>query len=234
MGRPARFSKDGILDAALALVSQGGPGAATVNALAAAVGAPVGSIYHRFRSRDLVLAALWLRTVQRFQRGFLDALAGQDVAAAAAAAALHTVRWSRQHPEQARVLLLYRREDLAARWPHELGADLADLNVGVEAALRSWTTRRYGDATPAQVRRATFAVVDVPYAATRRHLLAGEPPPPELDDLVAAACRCLLTDEPPPAAPPATAPQHQIPAPSATAADPSRAHDRDQASPSRT
>ncbi|MGH3881969.1 MAG: hypothetical protein ACRDSG_07670 [Pseudonocardiaceae bacterium] len=41
----------------------------------------------------------------------------------------------------------------------------------------------------------SLAIIDVPYAATRRHLLAGEVPPLELDDLVAATCRFLLDEE---------------------------------------
>jgi len=118
-----------------------------------------------------------------------------DLQTAAVDTALHTVRWSREHPDQSRVLLLYRREDLAARWPAELGTQLGSLDADVAAALRSYATRRYGREEPTLLRRVTLALLDLPYAATRRHLLAGEPPPPELDDLVAAACRCLLADE---------------------------------------
>ncbi|MGH3550975.1 MAG: TetR/AcrR family transcriptional regulator [Pseudonocardiaceae bacterium] len=195
MGRQAKFSEEGILDATLRLVSARGPAAATISALGELLGAPVGSIYHRFASRDLVLAALWLRTVHRFQEGFLTALAGKNLQSAAVDTALHTVRWSREDPDQARVLLLYRREDLAARWPVELGTQLASLNAALATALRSYATRLYGRDESVLVRRVTLALVDLPYAATRRHLLAGEPPPPELDDLVAAACRCLLADE---------------------------------------
>ncbi len=142
-------------------------------------------------SRDLLLATLWLRTVRRFQQDYLAALAGDDLPRAALDAALHTMRWSRQHLIDARVLLLYRQEDLATRWPTELGAQLDALDADVARALRSYTTRRFGDDGPALLRRVTLALVDVPYAAAR-HLLAGEPPPPELDDLVAATCRCLL------------------------------------------
>lgn len=192
MGRRAMFSEERILDATLRLVSSGGPSAVTISALGEALTASVGSIYYRFRSRDLVLAGLWLRTVERFQRGFLDALGDDDVQAGAVRAALHTVAWSREHPEEARVLLLYRREDLATRWPAELGAQLAELNADVTAALRSYAVRRYRTDGPAVLRRVTLALVDLPYAATRRHLLAAEPSPPELEGLVVTACRCLL------------------------------------------
>ncbi|MEJ7734392.1 MAG: TetR family transcriptional regulator [Polyangiaceae bacterium] len=47
-GRPAKFDREELLDAALALVAEGGPAALTLAALARAAGAPTGSIYHRF------------------------------------------------------------------------------------------------------------------------------------------------------------------------------------------
>jgi AcrR family transcriptional regulator len=192
MGRPAKFTEDQMLDATLRLVARGGPGAATVAGLAQALDAPVGSIYHRFRSRDLLLGRLWVRTVRRFQRGFLDALAAGDPDAAALAAARHVVAWTREHLDEAQVLLLYRREDLAARWPPDLAGELSDLNAEVESALAAHARRRYGEAGPDALQRVVFALVDVPYAAGRRHLLAGRPPPPSVDELVAATCRVAL------------------------------------------
>ncbi len=72
------------------------------------------------------------------------------------------------------------------------GDELANLNVGVEQALRAYTRRRFGRTTEQALQRVTFALVDVPYAATRRHLLAGEPPPTDVDDLVTQVCACVL------------------------------------------
>lgn len=196
MARPAKFDEEQILDAALHLVTEGGPGAATIGAIAERMKAPSGSIYHRFQSRDLLLARLWIRTIKRFQRGFLEALAADDLDEAAIGAALHNVRWLREHLAEARVLLLYRREDLAARWPDALGDELAVLNATVETALRDHARRRFGESGGAAdreaLRRVVFALVDVPYAAGRRHVLAAEPPPPSLDDLVTETCRSVL------------------------------------------
>ena len=193
MPRPAKFTEGQILDATMRLIADGGPGAATVNGIAELLGASVGSIYHRFRSHDLLLARLWIRTIKRFQRGFLDALAVDDLDRAALGAAQYNVDWPREHLDEARVLLRYRREELAERWPEELGEELATINAEVFAAMRDHAVRRYGqDADAAAVRRVVFALVDVPYAAGRRHLIAGEPPPPWIDDLVAATCRCVL------------------------------------------
>jgi len=188
MGRRPKFDAEQILDTAVSLIAEGGPGRATVATIAARLGAPTASLYHRFASRDLLLARLWIRTVRRAQAGFVTALAADD----ARAAALHIPRWSREHLAEATVLLLYRREDLAARWPDELGAELAGLNRGIAAALEDFTRRRFGRASPDDLQVVTFALVDVPYAAVRRYLLAGRTPPPAVDELVAKTCACLL------------------------------------------
>lgn len=82
-----------------------------------ATGAPSGSVYHRFGSRDLLLAKLWVRTVTRFQAGFLSALDDDDLDEAAIGAALHVVRWAREHPHESTVLLMHRRSQLATDWP---------------------------------------------------------------------------------------------------------------------
>lgn len=193
MPRPAKFGEDQILDAAMRLVSKGGPSAATISGIAGLLDAPVGSIYHRFGSRDLLLARLWIRTIKSFQRGFIEALEAEDIDEAALGAALYNVDWTRHHLEEARVMLLYRAEDLAEKWSDELGEELSTLNAGVVAAITAHARRRYGEDTDAEaVRRVVFALVDVPYAAGRRHLIAGDPPPPFIDDLVTQTLRCVL------------------------------------------
>lgn len=198
MPRPAKFDEEQILDAAMRLVAEGGPDAATISRIAGMLDAPVGSIYHRFGSRDLLLARLWIRTIKRFQVGFLEALQAEDVDEAAFGAALYNVDWTRRHLQEAQVLLLYRREDLAEKWPDELGEELSTLNANVVAAVTDHARRRYGkDTDAAAVRRVVFALVDVPYAAGRRHLIAGEPPPPEVDDLVTETLGCILGASPP-------------------------------------
>jgi AcrR family transcriptional regulator len=185
VGRPAKFSEDQILDAALAIVASGGPTAVTMAAIAARLGAPVGSLYHRFGSRDLLLATLWMRGVRRFQHGFTAALTAGD----AEAAALHTPGWCREHPAEAAMLLLHRREDLTARWPAELGDDLEGLNAQASAALTA-----FGAGHPDLDReRLIFAVIDVPYGAVRRYLLERRSPPALVDELIVTTCRAVLS-----------------------------------------
>jgi AcrR family transcriptional regulator len=192
VGRPARFDSEEILDAAIQLIAERGLGQTTVSEIARRLGAPTGSIYHRFESKDLLLAHLWMRTVRRAQAGFLRALGGDDLEAAARDAALHMLHWSREHRAEASLLLLHRAEDLAHRWPEELGEEASSVNDEMREAVRGFTRRRFGRLTPLRLQAVTFALVDVPYAACRRYLLAGQDPPPSLDGLVVLTCECTL------------------------------------------
>lgn len=193
MGRPAKYTSDDILDTAAALVAKGGPGMATVAAIAARLDAPSGSLYHRFASRDLLVAHLWIRLVKEAQGGFVEALGLDDLDEAAVQASLHIPRWSRENLAKAQVLLLHRRSDLVERWPDELGDELSGLNDGIAAAMTSYTRRRFGTTSQRARRAVSFALVDVPYAAVRSYLHAGVAPPKHVDELVLRTCKCILT-----------------------------------------
>jgi hypothetical protein len=138
------------------------------------------------------LARLWLRTARRAQEGFIAALSQDDIQKAAVDAALQVPRWSRSNLDDACVLILYRREQLAKQWPDELGQDLKTLNAPLKAATRSYIRRRFGSVTKANIDVTAFALVDVPLGAVRRFLVTGKPPPLAVDDLVARTCRCIL------------------------------------------
>jgi AcrR family transcriptional regulator len=189
MARPARFTDQDLLAAATQVAAAGGPGAATIGAIAKAAGAPTGSLYHRFPSRDALLGTLWLDLVGRFQAGWIEALEQGDTEAAA----LHTPAWVREHPTEARLLLLYRREDfLAGDWPPDLAERAAHVNDRAGAVLRAFTRAELGDDLPVNVRRVRFALVEIPYAAVRPYVAARQPPPPDLDALVLTASQAVL------------------------------------------
>lgn len=190
MSRPRRHDDDRVLDATRELLLERGPRATSIRAIAARSGAPSGSLYHRFGSRDGIVAEAWTRAVRRFQVGFLAALEHPEPGSAAADAAAWTFDFATRHPADARLLLAFRREDLLdADLPAELRAELRDLNLPIVEAVRG-LARRLGvgrdarDAAPEQV---LFAVVDLPYAAVRRHLLGGGLPARLRADLRATA-----------------------------------------------
>ncbi len=71
MARTRLHSDDVVLDAAAELALASGARSASVSAIASRSGAPVGSLYHRFGSRDGVLRAAWERAVRRFHAAYL-------------------------------------------------------------------------------------------------------------------------------------------------------------------
>lgn len=189
------FTSSVLLDAAERLVAAGGPRALTVESLSSASGAAVGSIYHRFPSRAVLAAELWIRAVERFQEGLIAALEGPEPVAAGVDAALHTLRWSRLNMPAARMLLLYRDADFVADdLPEPLRTRAAGLNAPLLAALRAYARRLYRSAGQSELRRAGLAIIDIPYGAVHRHLAAGKPIPAQLDALVAEAAEALLTN----------------------------------------
>lgn len=183
MARPARYSVDQLLDAAAALVADDGPAAVTMSAVARAVGAPSGSLYHRFATRAALCGALWMRTEERFLSGFMAAVSDQsDSQQRCVAGAQFTVQWCREHRHEAHVLLAGAEALAAAEWPGELTAHRRRLHRGL---------RRLLAAIPADAERVNVAVVDIPYAVVRRHLLAGRPIPAGAEAIV-SDCACAL------------------------------------------
>ena len=180
MGHPA-FNNDDFLNAALALAAEHGPSAVTVAAISATLKAPTGSFYHRFASRDALLAELWFNTVLAFQRGIAEALDAGD----GLRAALHTPAWVRGHLDEGRLLLLYHRNDFVhGDWPQALRDGLAEQGRRGEARLKKFARETFGRAGPGEIRRAQFLLSEVPVAAVRQHLLRREPPPPIVDELI--------------------------------------------------
>jgi AcrR family transcriptional regulator len=194
VGRPARYSAEAILDAAAQLAAIHGPAGSTIGAIAAYLGAPTGSIYHRFDSKDALLAELWLQTVEAFQVGFQAALSGPRSHDAGLQAALYTPRWVRAHPVPARLLLLHNREDfLPDGWPSEVAERATKLTTQGEAALRAFARRALGSASAPAMRRAHYAIIGLPYAAVRRHVHADEAPPADIDELITDAYRAVIS-----------------------------------------
>lgn len=193
MPRPAKYSSAQIIAATKRLLGTAGPDAATIQAIAAEVGAPVGSIYHRVPSRSLLLAQVWLDIVESFQSRVIGCLDEPDVIVAGRRVALFTPSWARSRYLDARVLLLHRREDLIGEhWPTEVAERAMRAGEQIEAALLGFTRRRFGRVRHEALRRVRFALVDVPIAAVRPHLQAGESPPRVVDRLIEETYSAVL------------------------------------------
>ena len=193
MPRPSRFSEATILDTAGRLVAAGGPGAATIGAIGSALDAPSGSIYHRFPSRHVLLGRLWLTNAAMFQNRFVEALAHPDPLMAGLEAALSLPRTARSDFAAARIMLLHRREDfLSDEWPDDMRNEAARLRHQVQGAMKDITHRLFARVDAEASRLAMFTVLDMPFAATRRHVAANERPPTYVDALVERAYLALI------------------------------------------
>jgi len=190
MGRP-KYDNGDFLDAALAIAAESGPPAVTVGAITERLGAPVGSFYHRFASRDVLLGQLWLRTVLDFQQGIAAALDAGD----GLRAALHTPAWVRRHLDEARLLLLYHRDDFVqGGWPASQRDGVAAQTERMEAGFSRFARLVFGHAGRDEIRRAQFLLAEVPVGAVRQHLQRREPPPPIVDELIRMTYRAIVTD----------------------------------------
>jgi AcrR family transcriptional regulator len=190
MGR-RKFDDGDFLDAALAIAAERGPVAVTIGSITDRLAAPVGSFYHRFASRDVLLGELWLRTVLDFQQGITAALDAGD----GLRAALHTPAWVRGHLDQARLLLLYHRDDFVhGPWPEALRDGVAAQTEQMEARSDRFARLVFGHAGPDEMRRAQFLLAEMPVGAVRQHLHRREPPPPIVDDLIRLTYRAVVAD----------------------------------------
>jgi AcrR family transcriptional regulator len=182
-----------MLDAARELVLEDGSWSATMEAIAQVSGAPTGSLYHRFGSRDQLLARLWVRAVQRSQASFIGALQKEDAREAARAGALSILDFCDEYPADAQLLVAFRREDLIRSVPEgPLADELAELNDPVSRAIGDLARRLYGRKSRAAIERTLLATFDLPYGAVRRHLIAGDPLPTGLRPALARAVGAVL------------------------------------------
>ena len=191
MAPPRKHETDVILDAARALVLTDGPRAASVAAIAKASGAPTGTLYHRFGDRNGILAAAWLRALERFQSRAMAATADAPLEAAVAMA-VSVIGFARELPDDARLLLTLRPSDLLDGEPDSSFVDtLATMNAPLVARLDDFARQLYGKTDERTVEAVARAVADLPYGVVRRHA-NDDPMPSWLEADVAAGVRALL------------------------------------------
>lgn len=189
MARPPKYSSDQILDAVVEVVRRKGVGAVSATGVAALMGAPSGSIYHRFPSRDVLVASAWLRAGERFREELASALEAADPETAALTAVRGTLDWARRRPAEASFFLLYGRADLTkSDWPPELFRRANRLGNDLTDTLRRFSTRLPGTS----LARLRFALIDVPQAALRRALTSGSAIDSEAQALVEETVAALV------------------------------------------
>lgn len=191
MARPSKFTNDDILDAASRAAEEHWRDA-TIAQVAERIGGPVGSIYHRFGSREELFVSLWVRAVRRFHVGLLECAAGDDAHEAAIAAAVHIPRFCREHPGDAVAMTLYRQTELLEAAPTALREAVEHVNDEVHEMVRDLSERRYGTADDEHLMLVTTACIESPYGLVRRYLRSRTPIPTRLDEVVRVSTAAIL------------------------------------------
>lgn len=180
MGRKAYFKNEEFINSAVQIIAKDGLKALTIAALAKRINAPVGSVYHRFPSRDALLAEVWLNIIELFQNEFLEKLQDDGLQAT-----LSCVQWVRMHPNEARIMLLYRIYDLTSgKWPEDLQKRARRLAKELQEGIFAFTKKQFGHVTKENTDRAIFAIYDAPIGIIRRYLRDDKVPPQSVNDLV--------------------------------------------------
>lgn len=156
MARPDPLSDErrrAILDAALEVFLESGMAAASVEEVRTRSGASVGSLYHRFGSKEGIAAAVYVDALRDYQAEFVAALDRARDAADGIRAVVRThMRWVRSNPDRAQFLFAVAGADVR----RAASADLRDLNGPFFAGVETWL-RRHAEA--GEIRAASFDVV---------------------------------------------------------------------------
>ena len=185
----AKFTFDGILDAAAREVRLHGREVRIAD-IARALGAPTGSIYHRFDSREELLVRLWLRSVRRFHVDYLAAGDRQDAEQALLGMAECVITFTRDHRDDAVAMTLYRQSRLLQTAPESLRREVAEVNVELHARMAELTTLRYPAPEPRHHSLVRIAAAEGPYGLVRPYLW--DTLPPWLPQVSIASARAIL------------------------------------------
>ena len=184
MGRMSIISDSDVFAAVgLQLASDGG---ATLQSIVASTGVSIGSLYHRYGSREGLLAETWLDAVKTFHGKFLKALeSGENNAGELAA--LATPSFCREEHARAVVLSCCRQSEfLSDDTPARLRNEISTVNDNAAAAIR-----RYARRNNASLDACRLAMVAFPLGAVRLYL-PNRPVPKAVDQYVSAAYRATM------------------------------------------
>ncbi|MET1079591.1 MAG: TetR/AcrR family transcriptional regulator [Pseudomonas sp.] len=189
MVRLTKFTEEMFLDAAIELAAQCGGSAVSIAAIARKTGAPVGSLYHRFASREELLAHAWLKVRSQYRQQIADLWGERDTWLAVAA----FLQWCRSAPLQARFLLQCRecpalQENLSAELRLRLEAEQDDLDGCFDRCLQRLGTCLPGENLDSRLR---FTLIDAPFAMVQPFLLQDQPIPASIDVMLRASHRAL-------------------------------------------
>ncbi|QPH54389.1 TetR/AcrR family transcriptional regulator [Pontivivens ytuae] len=149
-------------------------------------GVSIGSLYHRYESREGLLARAFIDAVRAFQTQVMPELEGEGVEAVMAAACA-VPAFCRAEPDRAVILSCCRQSEfLTEATPEPLRSEIETVNAGAAQAIAEFAARNgFG------MEALRLALVGLPLGAVRLYL-PGRPVPEEVDARIAAAVRAIL------------------------------------------
>lgn len=181
MGRMSMIEDAAVFDAVGQQLTR--HGSVKLQDIVSRTGISVGSLYHRYGSREILLARSWIDAVSKFQNRFLTELES-GLNDAGERAAMTTPQFCREYPERARILVCCRREEfLSNDIPEELQKSISEINA---RAVGSVT--RFARKNDLSLQSCQLGMVAYPLGAVRLYL-PNKKVPPSIDKHVAAAYR---------------------------------------------
>src|SRR4051794_4392223 len=155
--------RDAILAAALPVFLEHGVAAASIEEIRERSGASVGSLYHRFGSKEGIAAALYVDALAAYQREFLRVLREDRPTEDSVKTSVRAhLRWVQRNADRAEYLFMGRAD--GAR----------ELNAGFFEQVLAWVRPRV---EAGELREAPFGVLNAlwvgPSQELARHWLAG-------------------------------------------------------------
>lgn len=165
-----KYTEDAILDCAAIEIASAGLGETSVASIARKLGAPSGSIYHRFPSKAHLIGALWARTARRYGESLEEILLNSTKEELAHKVVDFAFEWSENHADEVHLLTRHRLEDFkVGDWPQEVLDLISEKNQLMTGMVDQAANLHGVDTTDMG-----FAVLDIPSAAARRAALSDD------------------------------------------------------------
>jgi AcrR family transcriptional regulator len=131
----------GIVEAALACISENGIDNTSIGDIRRRSGASIGSIYHHFGGKEDLVAAVYAEGLARYNASFSAELARSDGARDGVMGMVgHHLQWVAEQPGWARCLLDARRAEITRSRQKEISA----LNRAFVHQISAWIRRQVG------------------------------------------------------------------------------------------
>ena len=161
-------------------------GSITLQDIVTTTGVSIGSLYHRYDTREELLAKAWIDAVQAFQARFLAALES-NAPDAGMRAAMVTPQFCRDEIKRAKILVCCRREELlSSSISDEISKQIRSINkASTNSLTRFAKNHRYS------IEACKLGLIGYPLGAVRLYL-PKQKVPEMLDEFVGRAFRSAV------------------------------------------